>query len=89
MRGALTLLLFSAPFCGAATPIVLTDAEVARGLRQALVQGADRAVLQLGRENGFLANHACAFRSHRAWREPTPCCARSGWASTPISSSSR
>jgi Protein of unknown function (DUF4197) len=56
MRGALTLLLFSAPFCGAATPIALTDAEVARGLREALVQGADRAVLQLGRENGFLSN---------------------------------
>lgn len=56
MRGALTLLLFSAPFCGAATPIVLTDAEVARGLRQALVQGTERAVLQLGREDGFLAN---------------------------------
>jgi hypothetical protein len=58
MRGALTLLLFSAPFCGAATPIALTDAEVARGLRQALVQGAERAVLQLGRENGFLSNQA-------------------------------
>jgi hypothetical protein len=58
MRGALALLLFSAPFCGAATPIVLTDAEVARGLRLALVQGADRAVLQLGRENGFLSNRA-------------------------------
>jgi Protein of unknown function (DUF4197) len=56
MRGALTLLLFSAPFCGAATPTALTDAEVAQGLRQALVQGADRAVLQLGRENGFLSN---------------------------------
>lgn len=58
MRSALTLLLFSAPFCGAATPTALTDAEVARGLRQALVQGADRAVLQLGRENGFLSNGA-------------------------------
>ena len=56
MRSALTLLFLSAPFCGAATPIALTDAEVARGLRQALVQGADRAVLQLGRDNGFLAN---------------------------------
>ena len=56
MRGALSLLLLSVPFCSAATPIALTDAEVARGLRQALVQGADRAVLQLGRENGFLAN---------------------------------
>ncbi len=61
MRGALTLLLFSAPFCAAAPPIVLTDADVARGLRQALVQGADRAVLQLGRENGFLANHAVSI----------------------------
>jgi hypothetical protein len=58
MRGALTLLLFSAPFCSAATPIALTDAEVARGLRQALTQGADRAVLQLGRHNGFLSDQA-------------------------------
>jgi hypothetical protein len=58
MRGALTLLLLSTPFCGAATPIALTDAEVARGLREALVQGAERAVLQLGREDGFLSNQA-------------------------------
>ena len=58
MRGALTLLLFSAPICTAATPIALTDADVARALRQALVQGADRAVLQLGRHDGFLSNHA-------------------------------
>jgi hypothetical protein len=56
MRGALTLLLFSAPLCPAATPIALTDADVARALRQALVQGADRAVLQLGRHDGFLSN---------------------------------
>jgi len=58
MRGALSLVLLSVPFCSAATPIALTDAEVARGLRQALVQGADRAVLQLGRDNGFLSNQA-------------------------------
>lgn len=58
MRGALTLLLFSAPLCTAATPIALTDADVARALRQALVQGADRAVLQLGRADGFLSNKA-------------------------------
>ena len=56
MRGALTLLFLSAPLYGAATPIALTDAEVARGLRQALIHGADRAVLQLGRDNGFLSN---------------------------------
>jgi hypothetical protein len=58
MRTALTLLLLSAPVCDAAPPVALTDAEVVRGLRQALVQGADRAVLQLGRENGFLSNRA-------------------------------
>lgn len=58
MRGTLTLLLFSAPLCTAATPIALTDADVARALRQALVQGADRAVLQLGRHDGFLSNQA-------------------------------
>jgi hypothetical protein len=56
MRGALSLLLLSVPLHAAAAPIALTDAEVARGLKEALVQGADRAVLQLGRENGFLAN---------------------------------
>jgi len=61
MRGALTLLLLSAPFCTAAPPIVLSDAEVARGLRQALLQGADRAVVQLGREDGFLANRAVSI----------------------------
>jgi hypothetical protein len=58
MRGALSLVLLSIPLYGGATPIALTDAEVARGLKQALIQGADRAVLQLGRENGFLANQA-------------------------------
>lgn len=56
MRGALSLLLLSVPLHGAAAPIALTDAEVAHALKEALVQGADRAVLQLGRENGFLAN---------------------------------
>src|SRR5262245_1430621 len=58
MRGALTVLLFSAPLCTAAPPIALSDADVARALRQALVQGADRAVLQLGRQDGFLSNQA-------------------------------
>lgn len=58
MRGALTVLLFSAPLCTAATPIALTDADVARALRQALVLGADRAVLQLGRQDGFLSDQA-------------------------------
>ena len=58
MRGALSVVLLSIPLYGVATPIALTDAEVARGLKQALIQGADRAVLQLGRENGFLANQA-------------------------------
>lgn len=56
MRSAALLLLLSLPLCGATAPIALTDAEVARGLKAALVQGADRAVLQLGREDGFLAN---------------------------------
>jgi len=34
----------------------LTNGEVVRGLKQALMQGADTAVAELGRENGFLAN---------------------------------
>jgi hypothetical protein len=34
----------------------LTTAEVVRGLKQALVQGADLAVAELGREDGFLGN---------------------------------
>ena len=56
MRGALSLLLLYVPLYGVAAPIALTDAEVAQALKQALVQGADRAVLQLGREDGFLAS---------------------------------
>jgi hypothetical protein len=52
----MSVFLFSLPMCAAAAPIALSDADVARGLREALVQGAERAVLQLGREDGFLAN---------------------------------
>jgi hypothetical protein len=40
----------------AAGLVDLTDAEVTRGLKEALLQGAERAVVQLGRENGFLSN---------------------------------
>jgi len=56
MRAALSLLLPFLPLGAAAAPIALSDAEVAEGLRGALIQGAERAVLQLGREDGFLTN---------------------------------
>ena len=55
MRAAL-LVLFSLCACQAWAGERLTDAEVVRGLKQALVQGADMAVTQLGREDGFLGD---------------------------------
>jgi hypothetical protein len=56
MRAALSSLLPLLPLCAAAAPLALSDAEVAEGLKGALIQGVERAVLQLGRENGFLTN---------------------------------
>jgi hypothetical protein len=57
MRYALPLLTLSfAAATHAASIDALTQAEVARALRDALVQAGGRAVAQLGRENGFLAD---------------------------------
>lgn len=39
-----------------AAPSQLSNSEVTRGLKEALVQGADKAVAQLGQVNGFLEN---------------------------------
>ena len=34
----------------------LTNAETANGLKAALIQGADKAIAQLGKKDGFLGN---------------------------------
>jgi hypothetical protein len=41
------------PLCAAAAPLALSDAEVAEALKGALIQGAERAVLQLGARERF------------------------------------
>jgi hypothetical protein len=56
VRFILLSALLVVPAAHARELTALTDAEVASGLREALAQGAERAVMQLGRENGYLAN---------------------------------
>jgi hypothetical protein len=56
MRLALSVLLLALGVPDAAAGERLTDAEVVRALKQALVQGSARAVAQLGRPDGFLAS---------------------------------
>jgi hypothetical protein len=56
MRFTLPILLFALGVPNAASGENLTDAEVVRALKQALLQGSARAVAQLGRPDGFLAN---------------------------------
>jgi hypothetical protein len=55
-RSALLLTLVLPGLAVAETLAVLSEAELARGLRGALAQGVDRAVAQLGRENGYLSD---------------------------------
>ena len=56
MRLALPVLLLALGAPDAAAGERLTDAEIVRALKQALVQGSARAVAQLGRTDGFLGN---------------------------------
>ena len=56
MRLALPVLLLALGVPDAAAGERLTDAEIVRALKQALVQGSARAVAQLGRTDGFLGN---------------------------------
>lgn len=55
MRAAL-FIMFALGASQACAAERLTNAEVVRGLKQALIQGADAAVTELGREDGFLGN---------------------------------
>jgi hypothetical protein len=73
LQGPLGQLLGSAPApAGASAPAAsggaaldaLSDAEVGRGLKAALSRGADVAVRELGRQNGFYGN--------AKWRIPLP-----------------
>lgn len=55
-RSALLFTLVLPGLAAAETLAALSEADLTRGLRGALAQGIDRAVVQLGRENGYLSD---------------------------------
>lgn len=57
LAGVVTVLAFAAPALAQQGLAQLTNQEAATGLKDALIQCADKAIGSLGRENGFLGNN--------------------------------
>ena len=77
-----TIFQGTAAFTWAGPMDALSEREAARGLRDALVLAAEKAVSRLGQENGFLRNEGVAFRCPMVWNGLTVHCAGSAWGTT-------